>query len=126
MTLLFIQLARCYQESKEQEYRADSRSYLTEVLGYIEDNYADCTLAGTAAQFNFNPDYLSRILKKTTGFSFKELVDQNRLQQAAFLLRNTGLPVAEVAAQCGWNNLNQFYKKFGENYGESPKQYRTG
>lgn len=124
MTMLFIQLARCYQQTKEQEYREDSRSYITEVLRYLETHFADCTLADTAARFGFNPDYLSRLLKRATGFSFKELVDQNRLRQAAFLLLNPNQAIADIAAQCGWSNLNQFYKKFKEGYGESPREYR--
>lgn len=125
MTLIFIQMARCYQAAKEQEYRADSRSYLTEVLRYIEEHYADCTLETTAAQFSFHPNYLSRAIKKTTGFSFKELVDQTRLRQAAFLLKNSSLAVNDIAAQCGWSNLSQFYRKFSGGYGCTPKEYRS-
>lgn len=124
MTLIFIQLARCYQSTKEAEYHQESRRYMTEVLRYIEQNFATCTLEETAAQFSFSPNYLSRALKKATGFSFKELVDQNRLKQAAFLLRSTGLPIAEIAPRCGWSNLNQFYKKFAAGYGVTPRQYR--
>lgn len=126
MTLIFIQLARCYQSAKEAEYRRESRRYITEVLRYIEQNYASCTLEETAARFSFHPNYLSRALKKATGFSFKELVDQNRLRQAAFLLRSSALSIAEVALRCGWSNLNQFYRKFEAGYGVTPRQYRDG
>lgn len=126
MTLIFIQLARCYQSAKEAEYQRESRRYMTEVLRYIEQNFSTCTLEGTAAQFSFHPNYLSRALKKATGFSFKELVDQNRLKQAAFLLRNSRLPIAEIAPRCGWSNLNQFYKKFAAGYGVTPREYREG
>ncbi len=126
MTMIFIQLARCYQSTKEEECHRESRRYMTEVLRYIEQNYATCTLEETAERFSFHPNYLSRALKKATGFSFKELVDQNRLRQAAFLLRSTALPIAEIAPQCGWSNLNQFYKKFEAGYGVTPGEYRAG
>jgi AraC-like DNA-binding protein/mannose-6-phosphate isomerase-like protein (cupin superfamily) len=125
MNLIFIQLARCYQTTKEKEYQKDSRRYITEVLRYIEQNFATCTLEETAEQFDFHPNYLSRALKKATGASFKDLVDQNRLQQAAFLLRNTVLPISEIAQECGWSNQTQFYKKFVDGYGETPRRYRA-
>ena len=124
MTLIFIQLARCYKANKEEEYRAGSRSYLTEVLHYIEENSATCTLEGTAAQFGYHPNYLSRAIKKATGFSFKELVNMTRLTQAAFLLKNTADPVSKIAADCGWSNQSQFYKKFSDGFGCTPRQYR--
>lgn len=124
MTLLFIELARCYQQSKEQEYRRQERSYITEVLHYLEENCAYCTLSQTAEHFSFHPNYLSRVVKKATGKGFKEVVDGNRLSKAAFLLKNTELSVSDIADQCGWSNIRQFYRKFQQEYGCTPKVYR--
>ena len=124
MTLLFIQLARCYKANKEEEARASRHSYLTEVLHHIEENCASCSLEDTAAQFGYAPNALSRAVKKATGFSFKELVNITRLQQAAFLLKNTSQPISQIAESCGWSNQSQFYKKFMDGYGCTPKQYR--
>ena len=125
MTLLFLQAARCYQAAKERECRAESRVYLTEVLRYVEDHCADCALEETAAMFHFHPGYLSRAVKKVTGYSFKELVDLARLREAAYLLGNSDLPIHEISIQCGWSNIGQFYKKFAEEYGCMPKEYRA-
>lgn len=124
MTVIFIQLARCYQMAKEQEYHNSSRSYMTEILRYIEEHCADCTLAETADRFNFHPNYLSRAIKKDTGKTFKDVVIENRLAQAAFLLKNTPRSISDIAAGCGWSNLKQFYKKFEETYECPPKEYR--
>lgn len=126
MTQIFILLARCYQSNREKEYRTASRTYLTQVLRHIEVHCCDpnCTLKAVAHQFNFNPQYLSRAMKEETGFSFKDLLDQNRLMRAAFLLQNTALPVEQIAHQCGWSNTRQFYKKFQDGYGLNPGEYR--
>lgn len=124
MTLLFIELARCYQQSKEQEYRSQERSYITEVLHYLEEHCDNCSLTAAAEHFNFHPNYLSRAVKKATGKSFKEVVDGNRLSRAEFLLKNTELSVGAIADQCGWSNLRQFYRKFQQEYGCTPKEYR--
>lgn len=124
MTMIFIHLARCYQSGKEQEYRNTSRSYMSEVLRYLEENCDICTLTGTAKHFNFHPNYLSRAVKKATGKTFKEIVDFNRLERAVFLLKNTDNAINEIAVQCGWSNLKQFYKKFEAAYHCTPKEYR--
>ncbi len=124
MTLIFIQLARCYQDSKEKEYRENKRSYMTEVLRYIEDNCTDCTLKSVAEQFGFHHKYLSRAIHHATGQTFKELTTQARIKKAAFLLKNSSQKIGCIADQCGWSNQSQFYKKFAETYGCSPKEYR--
>lgn len=124
MTLIFIQLARCYQDSKEKEYHENKRNYLTEILRYIENNCISCTLKSTAEQFSFHPKYLSRAIRQATGQTFKELVTQAKLKRAAFLLRNTDQQIGSITEQCGWSNQTQFYKKFGETYGCTPKEYR--
>ena len=124
MTLIFIQLARCYQNSRETEYHENKRSYMTEVLRYIEDNCTDCTLKSVAEQFGFHDKYLSRAIHHATGQTFKDLATQVRIKKAAFLLKNTNLKIGSIASQCGWSNQSQFYKKFAETYGCSPKEYR--
>lgn len=124
MTLIFIHLARCYQEEKEKECNNNSKVYLGKVLRYIEQNHKTCTLKTTAIKFGFNPQYLSRVLQKETGSSFKELVDHARLQNAALLLSNTNDSIYSISQQCGWSNQKQFYKKFEAAYGIGPRQYR--
>lgn len=125
MLLIFIQLARCYQSNKEKIYKKESKSFITEALNYIEQNFASCTLEETASKFGFHPNYLSRALKNATSYSFKELVDQNRLRHAGFLLKNSRMSIQEIAITCGWSNQTQFYKKFHDGYGISPKEFRT-
>lgn len=124
MTVVFIRLAQCYQQVKEQEYHNNSRSYITEILQYIDEHCTDCSLAKTAEHFNFNPAYLSRLIKKATGQTFKEIVDGCRLTRAAFMLQNTDLSINEIASQCGWSNQKQFYKKFEAEHTCKPNEYR--
>ena len=124
MTVIFVRLAQCYRETKEQEYHKNSRSYITEILEYIDEHCTDCSLTETAAHFNFHPTYLSRAIKKATGQTYKEITDNCRLARAALLLQNTTLPISEIVAQCGWSNQKQFYKKFENEYACTPKEYR--
>ncbi len=124
MYLVFVELVRCYQGEKEEEASRDNRSYLTEVLRYIEENCTDCTLRGTAERFGYHPNYLSRVLKEATGSSFKELVTQRRFERAEVLLACTDDPIGSVAMDCGYANESFFYRKFSERYGCTPGEYR--
>ena len=64
MSLIFIELARCYQGNQEHEYHKSNKNYLTEVLQYMDDHCIDCTLESTAAHFGFHPNYLSRMVRR--------------------------------------------------------------
>ena len=48
-----------------------------------------------------------------------------RIERAIALLRDTDLPVTEVAYQTGWNSLGTFGRIFRDITGESPGELRT-
>ena len=47
-----------------------------------------------------------------------------RIERAAALLRDTDLPITEVAFQTGWGSLGTFGRQFRDVTGESPGQVR--
>lgn len=97
---------------------------LLDFLTYIEDNYRDCSLVKMGQTFGFNPSYLSTLLKKGTGKSFKELLQIQRLNQAALYLSNTDLPIPEIAQEVGYSSVTFFYKKFKELFNDTPHSYK--
>ena len=70
--------------------------------------------------------WLSREIKKRTGKTYKELLQAKRMNQAAYLLSNSRLAVADIIESVGYDNSSYFYRKFKERYGVSPKEYRDG
>jgi transcriptional regulator GlxA family with amidase domain len=48
-----------------------------------------------------------------------------RLERATALLRDTGLPITEIAFQAGWNSLGTFGRTFRDVTGESPGAFRA-
>ena len=83
-----------------------------------------CTLISTASHFNFHPNYLSALIKKSTGKSFKELIQAQKLTRSSILLTNSNMPIYEIASEIGYQNLSFFYKKFKDYYGITPNEYR--
>ena len=53
-----------------------------------------------------------------------ELIDF-RMEKARRLLRETGLSVAEIAAQCGYSADGYFMKQFKKSFSVTPTEYRT-
>ena len=62
--------------------------------------------------------------RQRTGKNYTELLQEKRLSQAAWLLRNTGKRVDEIANAVGYENLSYFHRLFAARFCQSPKKYR--
>lgn len=102
----------------------EEQNMVFDVLQYIEGNYKSGSLAEISSRLNRPTYQISRLLKKHTGCNFKELLGQRKLQQAAYLLSNTTLPVDAVITAIGYDNSSYFYRRFRERYGCSPAEFR--
>ncbi|MBD5529106.1 MAG: helix-turn-helix transcriptional regulator [Lachnospiraceae bacterium] len=94
------------------------------ILKYIETHYKAGTLAEISEELRLPTYYVSRLLKKYTGHTFKELLQQQKLQQSVYLLCQTTLSVDGILEAIGYNNSSFFYRVFRERYGCSPREYR--
>jgi len=121
MALLFLQLTG-HTETLLTENQENA--VIIEVLRYIETNYARGCFAEIAQQLHYDSSWLSREIKRKTGKTYTQLVQEKRLAQAAFLLRNTNRNVADISTAVGYENISYFHRIFAEVYGKSPKHYR--
>ena len=92
-------------------------------MGFIERNACDCTLDDLARHLHLSPNYASALLKRQTGRTFMQLVQESRLARAATLL-DAGTTAEAAAREAGYANMSFFYKKFAERYGCTPAAYR--
>lgn len=58
------------------------------------------------------------------GCSPQQFLVNLRMEKAVGMLKNTDLPVNQIAAQVGYENPLTFSKIFKQRYGISPKNYR--
>lgn len=124
MGLLLLNLAMFAEDVNRTAPGNREESMVFTALKYIETSYKNGTLEEIAAQLHLPPYTLSRLLKHHTGQNFKQLLQQRRLQQAAYLLGNTRLPADAVLEAIGYENSSYFYRIFREKYGCSPAEYR--
>ena len=67
--------------------------------------------------------HLNRKLKELVGTSPSTLIRSIRLRQAAFLLINNEVGIAEVAFKVGYSTLSHFSNSFHEYFNMSPKEF---
>ena len=93
-------------------------------LDYIEQKYRTATLTELCDMLHLPMHVLSKMIKKTTGFNFKELLQRKRLSKAVELMCDTDLPISDVIAAVGYENNSYFHRVFKERYHETPRAFR--
>ncbi len=121
MALLFLQLID-HTEALLMQGQEDAAIF--QVLRYVESHYADGSFSELTQLLHYDASWLSRQIKRQTGKTYTQLVQEKRLAQAAFLLKNTRRNVSDVALAVGYENISYFHRIFAAEYGRSPKHYR--
>lgn len=124
MELLFLNLSRYADLINRNSPDLIDLNLLFSVLKYIENNYRDGSMQSISSAVGYPDYYISRLLKKSTGMNFKELLQKRKLQQAIYLLEHTTLSVEAIMNRIGYENSSYFYRKFREQLGCSPNEYR--
>nr|MCR5717027.1 AraC family transcriptional regulator [Lachnospiraceae bacterium] len=124
MGLLFLQLQNYSDRINRVDPTQIEQSMIFHVLHYIEENYREGSLEELAEQLSQPAYYLSKLIKKQSGSTFKQLLQTRRLNQAAFLLTTTMLPVEDIIALVGYDNTSYFHRIFKAQYHMTPKAYR--
>ena len=121
MGLLFAQLVN---HTDALQFETPDQNAVLSTLRYIEEHYADGSLSSIAALLHYELPYLSRLIRQQTGKNYTELLQEKRLSQAAWLLRNTDRKVDEISLSVGYENISYFHRLFAARFGCTPKKYR--
>ncbi len=92
---------------------------------YISTHFHEpISTALVARELDCNPDYLGRVFRRTYGFGLTEAIHRRRLVHARRLLRESGLNVAGVAREVGFEDPGYFRRIFRRREGVSPRAFR--
>lgn len=93
---------------------------------YIEKNYnkVDLSLQEVAQYIKISPNYLSRLLKQSEGYSFTEFLSILRINKAIKLMNNPNLKIHDIAERVGFSTQHYFCTAFKKFLGASPTEYR--
>ncbi|MBO5059491.1 MAG: AraC family transcriptional regulator [Clostridia bacterium] len=103
-----------------------SNDYVKAALDYIHSEYMNkITVSDIAARLNLDRTYFSAHFKRKTGVSPKQYLLNYRMNLAASLLIDKGIPVSVAAASVGYCEIFTFSKMFKHYFGVSPKEYKN-
>lgn len=113
-----------------REKRASSRyeDVVSEVIHYIEDNYAqeELSLNLLASHVNFSPNHLSMIFSQQTGQTLIRYLTDYRMNRAKELLRCSSKKSSVISMEVGYKDPHYFSYLFKKTQGMTPTQYRGG
>lgn len=101
------------------------RALFQEALALIEQHYArDLDLDWVARQVATSRRQLQRAFAEVGDTSFRDQLAEVRMRHAVDLLRQSDVPVREVAASVGYRQPAQFAKAFRRHHGAPPSSVR--
>lgn len=120
-------LLRFWKESQQNTAVLSHRSALVRnVLEYIRSHITDgLVLEDVAKRFYVSPNYLSSIIHKETGKTYRQHVIAAKMTVAKQMLDDTRMRVEEVAYAVGYENYISFYNVFKKIEHMSPSEYRA-
>lgn len=125
LNLLLIELYRYDPGAFPEWSNSSTQTAVVAAQRYMAENFRrPLTLGEVAAHTFVTPHTLSLAFGKTIGMTFKEYLLLLRIAEAKRLLVSTDLPVARLAEQVGYCNVNNFIKIFRDRVGTTPLQYR--
>lgn len=128
-TIAFCLAAR---EQVSEHRRKSSSVICDQALAIIESNYMDpgLSLNTISSEIAVSPNYLSALIKRSTGSTFVDLLTKKRIATAKELLLGTSMKIREIAEKCGYNDQHYFSYCFKKYEGISPaacrRQYEEG
>jgi transcriptional regulator GlxA family with amidase domain len=107
-----------------EQFHYNSRR-IEKVFEYMNAHYnMQITLAEVAKIANMPEASFSRFIKKRTGKTFIDSLNEIRLGHASRMLIDTTNTVAEIAYKCGFNNISNFNRIFKRKKFCIPKEFR--
>lgn len=116
----------CHQDSMEEQKSVNaSARHAASAVEYIRQNFSQIeSLTEVANHLGLSSDRLRHSFREERGESLIDYLISIRIGRAKFLLRNTGLPLKQVATMVGYKNEFYFSRVFRQQTGIPPAAYR--
>ncbi|MEO2060448.1 MAG: AraC family transcriptional regulator [Mesonia sp.] len=95
------------------------------IYEYVQENFSKkITLAEISAMVNMSPVSFNRFIKKRTGKTFIDYINDTRISYATRWLIETDLSIGEIGFKCGFNNIANFNRVFKKVKNCTPSDFR--
>lgn len=104
----------------------ENSGQIEKVYKYIQENFSrKITLAEMARLVNMSAVSFNRFIKKRTGKTLVEYINDTRISYAARWLIETDLSIGEIGYKCGFNNIANFNRVFKKSKKRTPSEFRS-
>lgn len=117
-------LTRFFGEIQKGDVPANS-GLVRNVLDYVRSRVTEgLVLEDVAKEFYVSPNYLSALIRKETGITYRQHVINAKIAVAKQMLDDTRMRVEDIAYAVGYENYISFYNVFKKMEKMSPTEYR--
>ncbi len=85
----------------------------------------ELSVSGIAQEVGMSDSRLSVAFKEAYHMTPLECITAHRMRRARRLLRETEMPVKDIALECGYYDIPAFNRRFKSYTGKTPQQYKT-
>lgn len=125
LTLQVIRVKAFTEETKKIYLKDNKLERFKLLFNYIEAHFSEKITIKIASNIvNMSSYHFCKVFKKVTGKTFIEFLNLYRVNEAEDLLRETDLPITQVAEKVGFCNINYFDKIFKKYKRYSPSSSR--
>lgn len=111
---------------KEETKHSNGENIFQRFLDLVSnDKSKSHTVENYASKLCISPKYLSVICKKASGKTANEWIKEHILEEIRYYLKQTDLPMKQIADQLGFTNPSFFGKYVKEHFGMTPLQFRN-
>ncbi|SDD39060.1 AraC-type DNA-binding protein [Mucilaginibacter pineti] len=121
--LLFDQLLNRGTEKHNPVNKADIEKLYAIRTAILADLSLPPQLGTLAKMTGMSETKMKQLFKQTFGDTIYNYYQNERMQEAAFLLKHAGHSVAETGYRLGFTNLSHFARLFEKHYNITPKKY---
>ncbi|MDH4460543.1 MAG: helix-turn-helix transcriptional regulator [Flectobacillus sp.] len=112
---------------KQQAVSSNAASIITEqykkaLSQYI---YQKQKITEYAELLSISPNHLNKSVKKATGKSAHDVLNEMLLLEAKVLLKQTSMTISEISYKIGKNEISDFARFFKNQTGTTPTEYRN-
>ncbi len=94
-------------------------------IQYVDAHFHEPISAAVVCDaLEYSSDYLGSLFHRSQGKTLSEFMQERRVAEARFLLRESVLSIKQVARQCGFTDVGYFSRVFQKVQGSTPSGYR--
>ena len=123
--LLYLTKMEFAPQNRLTEYQSKQIEIVREIHGQLLRHMEQrVTIDELSKQYLINPTTLKNAFKAVYGTSLAAHIKGHRMEQAAKILRETDMSIAEVAQAVGYDSQSKFTAAFKNQFMLSPRAYR--